>query len=400
MKKILSLLMMVSIASTFIFADNFDSLFEDTSIMDDESLFAGDDLFDDSLFETEEQSQSSNLNLFDDLLTGGAEISGSYSFTFKTGLTYDLDGVDDIKSFSTTDISTDINLSARPSTDTRFYIGASLQYPFEDDDSTDYSFFNVDELFYDFVVDDYFVRVGKQTLNMGVGYFYSPANLLNISTINPLSPEDDQEGPVAIKVNRPIGNDNIYAYLTFPDDTDYSPEDIGYAARLEKVVGDGEYSLSGFYSYDQAESPTKIAATGSTSLFPDVDIIAEAVESYDGDDFYFEGTAGIQVLKDLENLSDTSLSFIAQYYYNQNGVSTFGFDASHQLAAVLSLSVDDMSYSLTSVNVLSETTGVLLGNIWYDMNDDISLNLGASYYYGASNYLQPYIGITLGEGDF
>jgi hypothetical protein len=418
MKKLISILLIAAIVPTFIFADNFDSLFEtsesegDSSLFLDDSLFADDNLFDDgNLFENEGSSSASNINLVDDLLTSGAEISGSYSFSFKTGLLYDFETQSEPDYFSTSTISTEIELSARPTTDTRFYTKVSLDFPFEniEDDVTtavneESTFFNIDELFYDFIVDDYYVRVGKQTLNMGVGYFYSPANLLNVTTINPLSPEDDQEGPLAIKVNKPIGNDNIYAYVTFPNSSDYDPTDVGYAARIEKVIGNGEYSLSGFYTYDSANSPTKLALTASTSLFPDIDIVAEAVESYDGSDFAFSGTAGIQVLKDLEDLTDTSVSFIAQYYYNQDGLVVNGpisYDATHQLGAVLSLSLpNDLGLSLTTVNVLSESSGVLMGNVWYDMNDNLSIDLGATYSYGATNTIQPYIGITLGEGDF
>jgi hypothetical protein len=413
MKKLICALLIAAIVPTFIFADNLDSLFENTEIIDNNSLFSDDSFFEsDDLFETQAQTTSPNINLVDDLLTSGVEISGSYSFKFKTGFEYDFDSKDDPTYFSSSDISTGIELSARPTTDTRFYTKASLTFPFEnavDDSSTptvneEYDFFNIDELFYDFEIDDYYFRVGKQTLNMGVGYFYSPANLLNISSINPLSPDDDLEGPLAIKINKPLGNDNLYAYLIFPSESDYDPTDVGVALRVEKVIGDGEYSLSGYYSYNHSQSPAKVALTASKSLFTDVDIIAEVVETYDGSDFYFSGTAGIQVLKDLENLTDTSVSFIAQYYYNQDGLTLMGpnsFDATHQLGANLSLSLpNDLRFSLSSINVLSQTTGVLQGNVWYNMNDNFSIDLGASLTYGASNTIQPYIGFTLGKGDF
>ena len=421
MKKIISIAFIATLAITSIFADNFDSLFETddvietTSPLSSDSLFDDDSLFGDSsnLFETQDSSTLSPLNLSDDLLTSEVAISGSYSFNFETGLTYDFDTSSSPTYYAESDISTEIQLSARPTTDTRFFIKTSLSFPFknvEDNPSTplideEYNFFEVEELFYDFIVsDEYYFRVGKQTLNMGVGYFYSPANLLNISSIDPLDPEEDQEGPLAIKVNRPLGNDNLYGYVTLPDESDYNPEDLGFAARYEKVIGKGEYTLSGYYAYDQATSPSKIALTLSNSIFTDIDIFAEAVESYDGSDFYFSGTAGIQILKNIEDLVDTSVTFIAQYYYDQDGVSTYNsisYDATHQLAGLLSLSLpNDYGISLYSINVLKESSGVVSGNLWYDVNDDINLSVGALYNWGTINSIKPYISLTLGSGDF
>ena len=45
------------------------------------------------------------------------------------------------------------------------------------------------ELFADFDVDNrVFVRAGKQTVNWGVGTFFSPANLINLDEIDPEDP--------------------------------------------------------------------------------------------------------------------------------------------------------------------------------------------------------------------
>lgn len=428
MKKIFSLLLIATIVSTSAFSDDLDNLFNDTDIIEDESsLFMDDDLFsddslfgNDDLFESESSTSSSKLILSDDLLSEEVTISGSYSFNFTTGLTYDFDDSSSLDYYSSSDISTELILSARPTTDTRFYTKASIAYPFfntEDDDSTyvdeEYNFFSIDELFYDFLLNDsYFVRVGKQTLNMGVGYFYSPANLLNISTIDPLNAEDDQEGPLAIKINKPVGNDNLYGYLTFPNAEDYDPSEIGLAARVEKVINNGEYTLSGYYNYDQSSNPTKLAFTSSTSLFTDIDVFTEAVESYDGSEFNFEGTVGIQVLKEISELVDTSVTFLAQYYYNQNGSSNsitinnvqIPYDTTHQLSGLLSISLpNDLSFSLLSVNNLSQSSSINVANFSYSMNDDISITLGSYYYYGIdyiTNDIQPYISFTIGEGDF
>ncbi len=431
MKKLLSILFITTMITTVAFAtDNLDNLFDDSSLFGDtlsnetnDDLFGGDNLFSgNDLFSTDSSTDTLETSLFEDLLTSETEISGSYSFKFNTGITFDLDNSQDPHNFySTSDISSNIQLSARPSTDTRFYTDMTISYPFENEETTTYLIevadedsneistgtigivdtknnINIDELFYDFVIDDYFIRVGKQTLNMGVGYFYSPANLLNISSINPLDPEADQEGPVAVKVNKPIENDNLYAYVLLPNELNYTPADISVAVRYETLIGDAEYSLSGYYAPNMDNDPTKLALTVSTPIYTDIDLVAEAVESYNGTDFNFEGTVGLSVMKDLASLSDTSITFIGQYYYNQDGGM---LDTTHQLGAMLSLSTSsDISFSLSSINSLDKSTGFLTSNLCYDVSDDFAIDFGASYIYGIQNTIQPYVGFTLGQGDF
>ena len=421
MKKILSLLLILSMGLTFTFADDLDNLFSDNSIFgasssieeENNDLFKSDDLFSQNdLFTLETTDEVQNTSLFEDLLTSETEISGSYYFNFSTGLNYNLDTKVEPTYFASTNVNSNIELSARPSQDTRFYVDGTLTFPFEnevDDLNTvnvneEYNFFNIDELFYDFIIDDYFIRVGKQTLNMGVGYFYSPANLLNITSINPLDPEGKQEGPIAIKINKPFENNNLYAYLTMPAASNYLLEDISMAATYETLIGDGEYTISGYYNYDIANDPTKVALTVSSPLYTDVDLIAEFVESYDGSEFNFEGTLGLSIMKDITAFSDTSISLIGQYYYNQDGVKQIGlsqFDSTHQIGMMLSLSTPlDLGFSLSSINIISETTGVLTSNLWYDVSDDFKINLGLTYMYGNQNTIQPSIGFTLGQGDF
>lgn len=410
MKKLLSILFITAMVPTLAFATaNLDNLFDDNSLFGDTSsnettddLFGGDDLF-----SSASSSDTTEASLFEDLLTSETEITGSYYFNFNTGLNYDLDTQDTLTFYASSDVSANIELNARPSTETRFYTDVTITYPFENegDDATtplneEYNYINVDELFYDFVIDDYFVRVGKQTLNMGVGYFYSPSNLLNITSINPLNPEASQEGPLAIKVNKPIKNDNLYAYLTMPAESKYELEDVSIAATYETLIGDTEYTLSGYYNYDIANDPAKFALTISSPIFTDIDLIAETVESYDGSSFTFEGTVGISIMKDIESLTDTSISLVGQYYYDQDGESII-FDTTHQLGAMLSVNTAyDLSLAISSINFLSESAGVLTGNICYDVSDDFSIDFGTTYTYGAQNTIQPYIGFTLGQGDF
>ncbi|MFA7109866.1 MAG: hypothetical protein WC162_12050, partial [Sphaerochaetaceae bacterium] len=206
-----------------LFAENLDSLFDEEATSNELNLFEDEDslYFTDDLY-SEENEASTNENskdLFNSLLgedTQAIELSGSYSFSLEGGFTYDLIAQEDPTYFLNTPLNADFSLSARPTTDTRFFMKMNLSYPF--DDSANLS---IKELFGDFIVaDDYFFRVGKQTLNWGVGYFFSPANLLNITSIDPSDPEAELEGPLAVKINHPVGVDNLYAYVIVPNSDD------------------------------------------------------------------------------------------------------------------------------------------------------------------------------------
>src|SRR5690606_37537514 len=48
-----------------------------------------------------------------------------------------------------------------------------------------------------------FFRIGKQTVTWGVGYFFSPADVINVGRINPEDPEAEREGPVAVRLHVP-----------------------------------------------------------------------------------------------------------------------------------------------------------------------------------------------------
>src|SRR5690606_34381728 len=66
------------------------------------------------------------------------------------------------------------------------------------------------ELFVDFDLSETaFLRLGKQTVEWGVGYFFSPADIINVGRIDPENPETEREGPVALRLHVPSGRDNF-----------------------------------------------------------------------------------------------------------------------------------------------------------------------------------------------
>ena len=181
------------------------------------------------------------------------------------------------------DLGAELYFDARPSSDFRAFGKAKVDYalPGMDgpggsqagatDTGGEFSF-TVFELFADFHWDDrVFFRAGKQRADWGVGRFFSPADLMSLVTIDPLAPEAEREGPVALKVHAPLGVHNAYLYLVTGDFRD--PLDVAVGARGELVVGGVELGAGGLV---QADLVPKAIATATGSL-GDFDLFAELV---------------------------------------------------------------------------------------------------------------------------
>ena len=95
------------------------------------------------------------------------------------------------------------------------------------------------ELYTDFSAKDIaFFRFGKHTVKWGTGYFYSPADVINISRINPQNPREDREGPVSLRTHIAIPRTqyNIWLYL-LPDTEQAKPQNTAAAGKAEFVFG-------------------------------------------------------------------------------------------------------------------------------------------------------------------
>jgi hypothetical protein len=365
----------VTADETELFGSSEEDLFGETGSEDD--LFGGsDDLLTDI--------ESSETDMGNAMLTSEQPvvIGGSYGFSLTPGWGWKFDESDDIGAISA-NLSSKLYFDARPDETVRVYGKAVLSYPFvesekkssneketevtmvDDNDpsntftgTVDYedSFFvttrsfsdvlSIQELFSDFTVgDDLFVRVGKQNLNWGVGYFFSPANLLNTSSIDPLDPEAELTGPVSIKMNKPIGIDNIYGYVIIPS-AQVNLDGLKYAAKYEKVIGNSEVGLGGLYTY--GDDPV-VMSTLSTSI-GDVALFAEGTASFAAiDDVEFAATAGGRYSWSAP-ASDLSLNLAGQYYYDGSSEHY-----PHKMAANVSMSLtSDISVGATWLHTGTE----------------------------------------------
>jgi hypothetical protein len=239
-------------------------------------------------------------------------------------------------------LSASLFFDARPMETARFYGSAKSAWPFETTiDGVAVPDFQIFELFSDFNWDDkVFFRFGKQTITWGVGYFFSPADVLNIQAIDPEDPTAQREGPVSIRAHYPIpgSQNNLWAYAVF-DDPDMKPEDTALAAKAEFVLGPWELGVGGWYRYDRPLRGmlTASGSIGQVSLFGEGYIARGSEQRWvkevldppviendkpkfveytpiDSSSIYLKASAGF-----MYSNSNLKLSLTGQYLYDSEG---------------------------------------------------------------------------------
>lgn len=392
-----------------LFGSSEDDLFGSSDSEEDLFGSSEDDLFggsDDLLTDIE----NSETDMGSAMLTNEQPvvIGGNYSFSLTPGWGWKFDESDDIGAISA-NLSSRLYFDARPDESIRVYGKAVLSYPFEESyevsnstplsGSTDNimvttrSFsdvLSVQELFSDFTVgNDLFVRVGKQNLNWKVGYFFSPANdIINVSTVDPMNPENELEGPVSIRMNKPIGIDNIYGYVIIPS-ANVALDGLKYAAKYEKVIGNSEVGFGGLYTY--GDDPV-VMSTLSTSI-GDVALFAEGTASFAAiDDVDFAATAGGRYSWSAPE-SDLSLNLAGQYYYDQSLPTDFR----HNTMANVSMGINsDLS---VGVSWLNSAVKLVQPTITWSPFEYMNIQLAGIYLYGDVNKFMgsdPFLGDALG----
>ncbi len=204
---------------------------------------------------------------------------------------------------------------------------------------------SVFELFSDFSYKDtLFFRFGKHTIKWGVGYFWSPADILNLTSIDVENPDQDREGPVSLKTHIPFNLNNSYLFLIANEGIE--PSETAVAPKFEFVLGGSEIGIGAYYQ--KALAPRAVVMI--TSSVRDFNIFTEGVVSYGSDktfirrskdqsaaeqdveddfeivlDTYtlesipvFSGTAGFSYMHEFENNAG-SLMLMGQYLFNGEG---------------------------------------------------------------------------------
>jgi len=390
----------------------------------DDDLFGGDDFLVEDISETEIDLEQ--LMLTDE---AGITLGGSYSFSITPGWSWNLDNETDTGTLAT-DLSAKLFFDARPSADIRVFGKAVISYPFDEVENkrTFSDILSIKELFSDFSIHDrLFLRVGKQTLNWGVGYFFSPADLLNLSEIDPSDPDKELEGPLSVKMNMPLGIDNLYGYVIVPEDAK-DITDAAVAVKYEKVIGKSELGFGAYYRNGQAPAAMVTLSSG----IGDVSVFGEGMLSYGSDKkylkndystyyenpddrFYFSATAGANFTwNDKE--SDRSVTFAAQYYYNGEGTNLntvilmpFQNNGYHYGATSVSFMLTKkVSVGLFWYGNMEDLSGLVKPSITWKPVDAVSMTLGLNGTYGdigdeftmVGRMLGVSLGFTLGEANF
>ena len=359
------------------------------------------------------------------------------------------------------ELAAELYFDARPSSDFRVFGKAKVDYTVPGTDGSGEEqagrtasggefTFTMFELFADFHWDDrVFFRAGKQRADWGVGRFFSPADLMSLVTIDPLDPEAEREGPVALKVHAPLGVHNAYLYLITGDFRD--PLDVALGARAELVVGGVELGAG---SLIQADLVPKGIATATGSL-GDFDLFAELViqqgternrieldaagklsvtpRDARAEEWFPAATAGALYFD-----PDPGIVVAVQYYFNPLGypgsaalaparaalrgaegagpprtgpkpeavdLLYFGHHYAGASAAWNGIADTDLSASLFWLANLSDGSGIVRPSLSYQVLDYARLSLGASLGYGtgATEYGERVaftLGAALGIGSF
>lgn len=390
----------------------------------DDSLFGGDS----GIAEVAEGGRDQGKGL---LSTEGVEIGGAFRFETESSWIYDdlagPFGADLLDEPLEVDLGAKLFLDARPTETFRAFGKLDLSYPFTNQEATR-SFdqvFHVTELFSDFQLNDtVFFRAGKQTIHWGVGRFFSPADLLNITEIDPEDPEAELEGPVALKVQAPIGSHNLYLYVLFEDAAD--AWDMAVAPRVELVIGSSEIGLGAYYR--GGDAPAAMATL--TTTLGDFDVFAEGILSYGSnrtfvvedpvalpfgvatrtydDVLYPSATAGARY-RYADDRSRFDVTVSAQYLYNGQGYKDAGLLASQPAGVSALLASGELSKSdlvqrgrhygalstvwtemfgsdltLSSLWLanLSDGSGMVSPSIRWSFSDELRLSLKVSLLYG------------------
>jgi hypothetical protein len=423
---------------------------QDAAPVNEDDLFGSGDMVE-TITESSQGSAVKDLLTTDTVRVGGS-LTGTVTTTWQWNDPWS-NGLTLSDSYGLTpELSALLFFDGRPSESTRFYGSVKSAWPFTESSST-----QVFELFSDFSWNDsLYMRFGKQTINWGVGYFYSPANIMNLQQIDPTNPTVQLEGPVALRAMVPIKGTqhNIWGYAVF-DSATMKPEDTALAAKAELVFGGWELGLGGYYKKDDPirGMVTAVGSVRDISLFGEATVSRgssrtwvtkvislvppSATTTTDDTSIFFKGTAGFRYSNSTDNWS-----LLAQYLYDGEGYSNTDREAridetnallvpgsetaysqylkaliynSGRHYAALSFSkskflVDDLTVSLFAMGNLSDFSVYVKPSLSYAFFDGLSMSLSPFFAFGfdSGEYVVRYDGravgitvaMTLGSGSF
>ena len=378
------------------------------------------------------------------LTSDTVRIGGSFSASLSPSVTWtDLWGggspfLDPDETSLDSSITSTLYFDARPKEDFRVHGSVKTGWPFSatktflTSTTTSASItvpnISIFELFADFSLnDEMYFRFGKSTVKWGVGYFWSPADVINIESINVLDADAQREGPVNLRINIPVfGTQNNFYLYTILDNTNVDFDTTALAVKAEALLGSYELGLGGYFRYDTAER-AMVTITGPVG---DFDFFGEAMASRGSaktfitgidsippftihknstaenrENFYFSASAGF-----LYSNANENITAVGQYFYNGEGYSNDDREAliadakaspfasslagfiygSGRHYAALNLSKgkvlgDDVSASIIVLASLSDYSGFVKPSVAWKVADNFSLSLSPMFVFGEAD---------------
>lgn len=352
------------------------------------------------------------------------ELGGHYNFGLHVSRTY-MKGADPEDAFRVS-LGSDLYLDARPEAGFRVFTKVNLNADVGKNSDAALQL-KLGELFSDFNYDNkVFFRAGKQQTKWGVGYFFSPADLLSTGRIDPQNPDRELGGPIALKIHCPRQSSNYYTYLLF--DRASALTDAAIAPKMEFVRGRSELGLGAFYQKDRVPRlmGTVSSSLGSVALFGEAVVSKGSDKGFAGElglaDYplrekkrlFLHATAGARYTRN-DPAGLFSFTGAVQYYFNGEGyreqakIRDFRRDYSFVLAlnpeAVSHVARSDLSstgrhYLAVMVNwsqVLNSKAS--LGAVWTANLSDRSGIIGSTLSLPSLGRISPSIGVTFNYGD-
>lgn len=396
----------------------------------DDDLFGGDDMFGEEITADSSSSSQSIFTGLDLINTEKVRFGGSASFGLSSAVSFNNLFSSNAGKASywgdafydttlTPRVGAELYFDAHPDEILRLYGKAGIDYPFALSASTlagavNVPNFYVKELFTDFSLGDYvYFRFGKHTVKWGVGYFFSPADVINLSAIDPENPTATREGPVSLRTQILIpGTQNcVYLYGILGDQK--LIRDAAIAAKYEFLVGNYEIGIGAWYKYKR--SPRLVATT--TGNIKDVSLFAEGVFAWGLEEDWTNNVA----FKDMKPVfqatlggsytwNEPKITLSLQYFYNGFGVDDmknssipellakqllYSYCGQHYIATSVSKSRlfdnDDVGLSVFGIMSLTDFSGMASLNCSIKLFRNCSMSFGPSFTFGPekSEYISP-----------
>jgi len=428
-------------------SNDIDALFEDEIIVQQDSDTLGQEESQDSFI-----GQTNPLQNFlkTETVKIGGNISGtvSASWTWNDPWTVGFDLANPDSHELAPALNSLLYFDARPEEDFRVHGSFKTAWPFAEtksllDSNNKTTLVSVPdvrifELFSDFQLgDNAYLRFGKATVKWGVGYFFSPADIINLESINILDPTVQREGPLQFRIFIPYGpSQNTLSFYSIFDSNNPDFDTTALAAKAEFLLGNYELSLSSYYRYDTTERAALtltgplgnfdifvegVVARGSPKTFYSFstsppDYFSESKASDHRKEFYPSATAGF-----LYSDQNNNFTAIAQYYYNGEGYSdadrsknidaltalvevpppgytkdaiialgklAASFSGQHYGAASISFSEiadSDFSFSVMGIMNFSDISGLAQPTLSLEISDYLKLSIFSTFIFGADN---------------